>query len=372
MNNLFMETKKLKICYILSHFTQGGAERQILNLITGLDKNKFEPTLLIYSCPEFFYNDINKTDVRIITYDHHHKPLLIRNIYNVITLFLFLRKQHFDILHTALYHNGFFVRLFAGKKYRNKIIYSIRDNFDIAPAFYKFFEKMFVKSSWVVTNSLNAKNNFLKQVGEKYTNKVVNIYNGFDIQKFEINRASNPDFVIGNIGRHIFEKNQLQLLKAFNKLTLSDNANLYIIGNKTTEVTPFLNAYVKENKLENSVSILDSQPDIVEYYRRFEIFVLTSLSEGFPNVIFEAMLSGCICIISESANSDNLIVDGVNGFVYNGTETMLLSKIVKAHALKGTPQANKIIIEGKKYVKDNFSNQVMVEKYIQLYNKLIS
>ena len=70
--------------------------------------------------------------------------------------------------------------------------------------------------------------------------------------------------------------------------------------------------------------------DIEIYYLKFDVFILPSIYEGCPNVLFEAMLSKCLCIVSIGSNSDNFIIDGVNGLVYDGSDKDLKLKLMEA------------------------------------------
>jgi glycosyltransferase involved in cell wall biosynthesis len=365
---------KIKVCYILSHFTQGGAERQILNLIMGLNKNCYEITLLIYSSSNIFYREVLEFDINLVIFNNDDKNKFYKNLSNAFIVWNFLRKNKFDLIHTPLYHNGFLVRILAPKYYQNRILYAIRDNFEHSSGYYKKFEKLLIRNSFVVTNSLKSRNKFIEYVGKKKSWKVFNIYNGFDINKFSYNKdlnANNNLIKIGTIGRHIKEKNQIQILRVFELLFKKYKLELQVIGNITT-LTNELRLFVETHNLNEKVQILDAQTNIQNFYRSFDVFILSSFHEGTPNVIFEAMLSGCVCIISQSANSDDFVIDGENGFVYDGTDEMLLLKLERAINMLLKGEVDCLIDNAKSYVKNNYSNEIMVNNYEQIYNYIIS
>ena len=170
---------------------------------------------------------------------------------------------------------------------------------------------------------------------------------------------------IGSIGRIHHLKNHIQILRVFNELG-NDNLELVIVGDDGGQKA-HIEKYIDENKLTKSVQIISQQNNIEEYYNNFDIFILSSLLEGCPNVLFEAMLCKCFCIISKNANSDDFVMDGFNGLVYDGTDKDLKQKLEFAISIKETESFNKICEAGYEYAKNNFSMAHMVKSYEDLY-----
>ena len=361
---------KIKICFVLSHFSQGGAERQTLNLIQGIDKSVFDITLLIYGDIRIFYNEIYELPIHLVIRQSRFHRKLIKHINNAFFLWTFLKKGNYDILHTLLFHNGFWIRLLAPKKYNNRIIYSIRNNLVSCPKFLLFFEKLFIRKSYVVTNSLKSMYQFVQYVGENYKRRVAIIYNGIDAERFIVDEplAIKKKIIIGAVGRQIAVKNHIQILQVINKIKDIYPIHFYLIGEASLDISAEINEFVAANSLENYVTILGSQSNIEEYYKLFHLFVLSSFHEGCPNVLFEAMFSKCLCIVSRGANTDHFVEDGYNGFVYNGANEMLESKLKQAIGFLLSGSANKIIHAGYKFAHKNFSLNKMVSSYEKLYD----
>ncbi len=360
---------KTRICFILSHLPQGGAERQTINLLKTLDHSRYEVTLVLYANTELFYREVLDLPIKLLI---HHSPgisKVFRNISNVIYLRRVLVRYDFDILHTLLFHNGFWVRLVAPRRYDQRIIYSVRNDLQDGSSFYVFFEKLLIRRSIAITNSLKARDQLKALVGEKYHHKIFNIYNGFDLKRFnsDVHPEIGRDIIIGTVGRQTFQKNQIQILRAIKLLCEKYFLHFFLIGDKTRDQSYVNQNYVISNGLEKWVTILGSQSDIETYYRRFNIFVLASIYEGCPNVLFEAMLSRCLCIVSDGANSDNFIQDGINGLVYDGSTSMLVTKLEAAIELLKNGDSVKMVENGNRYVHDNFSLSQMVSRYEAAY-----
>ena len=365
---------KIKICFILSHLPQGGAERQTINLIKGLDQSKYDITLLIYASKEIFYTEVLKLPVRLIIRNSSSGSKLLRNLGNAIFLRKILYEKDFDILHTLLFHNGFWVRLVAPEKYNQRILYSIRNSLHDTSRFEFCMERILIRKSYVVTNSLTVINQFINLVGEKYKSRITNIYNGIDTDKFLSGKLPEvtDEIIIGTVGRQTALKNQIQILSVINKISKIYPLHFYLIGDKTLDRSVDNERYVINNELTHCVTILNSQSEIEKYYKQFNIFVLSSISESCPNVLFEAMLAKCLCIVSAGANSDHFIKDGINGFVYDGSATMLESKLANAIEMIRNNKINLIVNNGCKYVLDNFNVNKMVESYGTIYKNILN
>jgi len=364
---------KIKICYILSHLPQGGAERQTINLIKALDYSKYDITLILYANKDVFYTEILELPIHLLVHQSPKNWKLFRNISNVLYLRRILAGNGFDILHTLLFHNGFWVRLVAPRRYDQRIIYSIRNDLQDGPKAYLFFEKFLIRRSFAITNSLKARDQFKVLVGEKYHHKIFNIYNGFDIKRFNLDVPTpvGDKIIIGTVGRQTAQKNQIQILQAINRISKKYLLHFFLIGDKSKDSFKDNEDYVKSNELDKWVTIIDSQPEIESFYKQFNIFVLASFYEGCPNVLFEAMLARCLCIISEGANSDHFVQDGFNGLVYDGSASMLVTKLEAAIEMLRDGNSIKIAENGNRYAQENFSLSQMVNSYETAYEKIL-
>lgn len=365
---------KIRLCIILSHLPQGGAERQTINLIRGLNPDNYEITLILYANSEIFYKEVIAFPIKLITNNASGSNRLFRNIKHAIFLRKILKINDFDILHTLLYHNGFWVRLLAPGKYDGRILYSIRNTIDEIPFHERLTEKLLAGRSKVVTNSKKVLEQYVSTVGERHRSRVVNIYNGIEVSKFSSDQPPvvGEVIILGAVGRQTILKNQVQILKAIRSIAGTVPLHFYLIGDKTKESYVDNERFVTENRLGEIVTILDSQADIEVFYRRFNVFVLSSINESCPNALLEAMLSRCLCVVSEGANSDQFITDGVNGLVYNGSDEMLADKLLEAIELIRTNNHHLIVGNGFDYVTKNFSYNSMVLAYNSIYQAMLA
>lgn len=366
-----MTQPKVMICFVLSHLPQGGAERQTLNLIRMLDPSRFEVTLILYANQIIFYKEIHDLNVHIISCPAYNKCKLIKNLKGAIFLRRILLHNHFDLIHTLLFHNGLWVRLLAPVQYSGRIIYSIRNSLEHSSFFERLVEKLLHARSVTVTNSHFVLEQYKRIVGDCSSESCLTIYNGIETDKFISDESPNLGkyLVIGTVGRQTLLKNHIQLLRVVKELRHEVPLHLYIIGDSDQDSFQANSEYINLNGLDNLVTILDSQQDIENYYKKFNIFVLSSLSESCPNVLFEAMLAKCLCVVSQGSNKDRFIIDGLNGFEYDGTDQMLKEKLILATQKLEMHSVASILINAQNYVLENFSINNMVNSYTSLYSE---
>jgi glycosyltransferase involved in cell wall biosynthesis len=215
-----------------------------------------------------------------------------------------------------------------------------------------------------VFNSKKALYNFKNIFHEKYYNRLHCIYNGYEIPKEHTEGPST--LIFGSLGRLNIEKNILQAVRVFQEFEKDNLEVHYIIQGH------FGNQYetIKQVITTTNIEIRDKTPEIEKFYNSINVLILPSIFEGCPNVLFEALLRKKICIVSKGANSDCFIQNGVNGFVYDGTDNGLFQALQTVQRLFYTHKANEIINNAYHYAVNNFSISTMIAEYENLFLKI--
>ena len=159
-----------------------------------------------------------------------------------------------------------------------------------------------------------------------YSRDVAVIPNGIDLESYEdlpTKEASRQRLALNNNDKIILFVGTLRpvkglkyLIQAMNMVRQKDTkARLMLIG--YGEERQSLEGLVKELDLGDRVTFVGKVPNekVPEYMAASDIFVLPSLSEGFPVVILEAMASGLPIVATKVGGLPEIVKDGENGFL---------------------------------------------------------
>ena len=212
--------------------------------------------------------------------------------------------------------------------------------------------------------------------------KYLVIYNGIEIANFYCNielRESRrkelgyaeSDFIIGNVGVLSERKGQVYLVKAFDLLRDKyDGIKLLLVGSKREFEIDYYNELMKlieNSKYKDDIKICGTTKEINALYNVFDVFVMSSVTEGFGLAVYEAMLAEKLCVFSDIPTFKELIKEGETGLFFESKNHESLFKILDKVYSNFEGYKN-VALNGKKYTEENFSINKMILQYDKLYN----
>ena len=213
------------------------------------------------------------------------------------------------------------------------IVVSVRNN---PEAKFKWYQKFLIRILYKFKNVkrvVAVSQNIENVLRDKYTIKNTKVI--YNPVVFQDNRVVEKldrfkPFILG-IGRLHRQKNFEMLINAFSKLNFDKNLKLIILGDGN--LRDKLNLLIKSRNMQGRIFLLGNVKNVSDYYKQCEIFVLSSIFEGFPNVLIEALSNGCACIATDCPTGPNeIIVNDTNGFlVKNNDEDEMAKAITKLY-----------------------------------------
>ncbi len=231
-----------------------------------------------------------------------------------------------------------------------------------------FAEKKALNSSTVIIGNSIKVIDFMKdRLSSKNKFEIIN--NGIDIEAINKIEKKNIDYQTAvMIANFHFNKNHITLVKAWAliiKKTGYKNAKLKLIG-RFDGAEKKLMELTKELNLENNIEILPGVEDVYTEILSNHFFVFSSLSEGSPNAVLEAMACGKVIIASDIDPIKELLGSQYPFLCPSTDENCFSEKIILAFEQKEL--SNKIEKENKIRVFNQYSINTAALKWLELLN----
>lgn len=286
-----------------------------------------------------------------------------------------LRKIEPDIVHSqGMGMPGFLAKKFFKKPYlvweRGTEVYS-------PGLFARLLSKLVLRNA----NAVIALTKDMKREMQRTCKRdILVIPNGIDLERFE---NLPPDVMRGQlqvragerlvlfVGRFRPEKGARYLIEAMETIRQKNQpVRLILIGEGGEEEA--LKLLVRQLNLGDYIDFLGQIPneEVPRYMAAADVFVLPSLSEGFPNVILEAMASGLPIVATKVAGLAEIIKDGENGFLVEpeNPEQIALKVLL---LLEDDDLREKISGNNKERVKD-YTFEKVIASIEQVYQKVVA
>ena len=173
-------------------------------------------------------------------------------------------------------------------------------------------KKLYKKAKGIIAQTEAAKKIYAKQFFHSNVKVIPN-----PVRKITIDPQTNRENIVLSVGRLIETKHHDRLIRLFAKIDKKD-WKLIIVGGDAIKQNNFvkLDKLIVELKMSDRVLLTGTVADVEYYYSKSKIFAFTSSSEGFPNVIGEALSAG-LPVVSYNciAGPSDLIEHGVNGYL---------------------------------------------------------
>ena len=303
-----MHIKMKNLLFFTHSLSGGGAEKTVRNLSNYINKHstEYKSYVCVVYDDKVFHNKVE--NLIVLKNKSNPDDSKLKKAINVIKQINEVRaiKKRLSIDICISFLPGADIINVLSSAGERKIV-SVRNKESLFT--HSLFKKIYVKTSYLLCNKIVAVSEVVRQdvidfFGIK-PEKVVTIHNAIDESDTvsdeilsEIEQFMAEHRVIINVGRLAPEKGQEQLIKAFAEVNKQfPDTRLLILGEG--ELRSNLEHLIKELELDNNVLLPGRVNNTSVYLDKAEIFILSSIVEGMPNVLLEAMQHGLPCISTE-------------------------------------------------------------------------
>lgn len=337
----------IKILFMIPTLDQGGAEKVLVNLVNNLDQTKFDITVLTLFGGgvnrQFLKPHIKNGFVFRKQFPANSKLLKFFSPPNLYKRFI---KGNFDII--VSYLEGPTARIVSGCTDKNtKLVSWIHveqhSKDDVAASFRSFEEarKCYERFNNTICVSEYVKNDFQSILDFK--NPIETLYNTNETEEIvRLSKDPVDDYVFSDNKKTIVAIGTLKKSKGFDKLIrihkrlLDDGIihNVIVLG-RGPEKDKLL-TQINNLGVSDSFKLLGYNTNPYKYVRKSDLFVCSSIAEGFSTAATEALIVGTpVCTVDVSGMREMLGENNEYGIVTDNNEDALYEGIKKMLSIDG-------------------------------------
>ncbi|MFC1498903.1 glycosyltransferase [Verrucomicrobiota bacterium] len=367
-----MTDERIHIIHVLSTLDPGGMEGGVVNIVNGIDPEKFKVSICCLESSGILEQKIQKDKRRIFVMNK--KPG--RAWFLPFRLKKLFREQNAHIVHTHNYSTliyGALGSLFPGGP---RLVHGEHGDLplQINNSWYMFVRKLLCSGA----AGFHTVSKSLKHMLEKYvgipSGKIRHIPNGLDLKRFMPHDRlllrkeagfSEEEFILVAIGSFYPWKNQKLVIETASGLRKRGlNFIMLLIGEGPLEKE--LKTMVKEKDLENHVRFPGYMNNIEDYLNLSDVLIQPSLTEGMANTIMEAMACGIPVLASDVGGNPELVRHGETGYLFPvDNMDMLLDQINDLYEQR---EERALMGENaRRIAEQEYEIRDMIKQYEQLY-----
>lgn len=210
--------------------------------------------------------------------------------------------------------------------------------------------------------------------------KIVRIYNGIGIARFAAARDGRlrgelrlPEktMLVGTVANVRPSKGYEFLVRAARRvIDHAPNAHFVAVGDIDSVLGRPIFALIEELGLGDRFHFLGFRKDVPEILSALDVFVLPSVSEGFPLVALEAMAASKSVVMTSAGGQQELIEDGRNGLLVPAADAQALAVAI-TDLLTNPVRAAEMARQASTRVRNDFTLENMVAGYENIYERLL-
>ncbi|MBC8043827.1 MAG: glycosyltransferase [Rhizobacter sp.] len=378
--------KKIKVMHVYNSLFDGGIEKYMLMLFDGLDQEKFSCSVCCLIEPGTHAPFFEARGYKVFTLQatNRQSPLgILKNLREVWRLAALLRSEQIDIMHAHDFFSPLLARL-AAMLARTPVIFVTLHNLQswLSPVHHAINRWLSHRTRNVICVS-HAVAQFSRTHDRLNDEKYIVIPNGIDIAAYTISRSmrtqyrrefqiADGDILIGNIATFSFRKGHAYLIEAFIALCkLHPNLKLMLIGSTRPQeplVKPDLQQQLERAGLSDKVIFTGSRADAALMINAFDLFVMSSVTEGLSFASLEGMLMQKPVVYSDIAPFAEIVKHNETGFLFKSGDADDLAAQIE-YVLAHPERAAEVAANARASVIEHYNFATMMRAYNRLYTE---
>jgi glycosyltransferase involved in cell wall biosynthesis len=333
--------RRVNILFVIGEMGMGGSERLVHSLALRLDRTRFNPSVA------WLYGDEALKEFQDLQVPLHYVPKIKRVDFSAMRkLARIIESESIDVVNAQHFMPAIYAYYGCKLASKKALVFTAHSRWELEAIAWKwrvaggYLLRRIDASVGVSSDVCSAIQSVFKTNGSQ----TVTIENGVDTDLFGQEKdvhdlrgslgLTDRDVVIGIVGNLKNVKNHRLLLQAFAKVIEElDNVKLLIVGRgsmgESDDTEDDLRVFVKNRGLADRVSFLGYRTNISELLQVMDVFCLTSLREGLPISLMEAMAAGLPVVGTNVEGIRDVIMPNVDGILVElGDVTALQNALI--------------------------------------------
>ncbi len=382
--------KKVKVAIVIES-TIGGTREHLRQIARRIHLNRFDVTVFCSRMRDStFMKDVEKMrrwglKVELLPMQREIHPL--QDLFSFFELCRQFGKQGFDVVHTHSAKAGMIGRLAASVSGTSHVFHTPHTFPFQSPQctgfrawFYKFLEQFAGLYTEKLILLTDAQRQLVLDCRLVNDSRTLVLTNGLSLRTSEEVHASalsrseldldEDKLVVGCVGRLAPQKGHEFLLQAAEKICKArDDVLFALVGDG--ELRKELEVDVERKGLEGCVRFLGHREDARDLYTAFDVLAMSSLYEGLPYAILEAIDASCPVVTFDLPGFEELVINGQTGLTaMPGNADQLAEKIQLL--LDDGELRSELAKSARQHVEKNFSADQFIEQLEALYEGKLS
>ncbi|BBW97698.1 glycosyltransferase family 4 protein [Geobacillus sp. FSL W8-0032] len=371
--------KRVRLLYICEAMG-GGVRRHLLDIIENIDLGLYD-IHLIYGrnrADQVFLSSLPNLKQKGI-YLYEIKELdreisLKKDTKALIEMIKIINSINPDIVHCHSSKAGALGRAAAYLCGIKNIVYTphayMAQSLNLSQKKMKFYvglEKLFSKITKLTINVSEGERQFALQNGIVTINNSTVIYNGIPRKEKPQKIRGNNRIIIGTVARLSEQKDPITFYNiAKNIICKYESVDFRYVGDG-----PFyeiLKNKIESDNLQRRIQLVGFKNNISDQLQEFDIFITTSLYEGMPYALIEALAEGLPIVGTNVTGNNEIIFDGINGYLFNIKDVNGAVQVLE-HLINNPEKIKSLGEQSYKIYIEKFTIEKMIKKLELTYQE---